>query len=123
MVDATLITAPSPTNHKEGETGTEMHQTKKCNSSYYGMKVHVIVRVVSGLIYSVISKAANVNDLTPASELLHVDDEVVYDDYGHHFTAKRPEMAGSAASLSAECRFWWVGWFSCYEPNCYLDPP
>jgi IS5 family transposase len=32
----------------------------------------------SGLIQTVVTTAANVHDLTPAAELLHGDEEVVY---------------------------------------------
>jgi IS5 family transposase len=41
IVDATLIAAPRSTKNKEGEGHPEMHQTKKGNQWYYGMKVHI----------------------------------------------------------------------------------
>jgi len=47
-----------------------MHQTKKGNQWYYGMKIHIGVDKDSGLIHSVVNTAANVHDLTPAGELL-----------------------------------------------------
>ena len=50
----------------------EMHQTKKGNQWYFGMKVHIGVDKDTGLIHSVETTAANVHDLTPAAELLHV---------------------------------------------------
>jgi IS5 family transposase len=37
--------------------------------------------------------AANVHDLTPAAELLHGEETVVYADAGHHGIGNRPEMA------------------------------
>ena len=40
IVDATLIAAPSSTKNKEGKCSPEMHQTKKGNQWYFGMKVH-----------------------------------------------------------------------------------
>jgi IS5 family transposase len=40
IVDATLIAAPSSTKNKEGKRDPEMHQTKKGNQWYFGMKVH-----------------------------------------------------------------------------------
>jgi IS5 family transposase len=55
-----------------------MHQTKKGNQWYFGMKVHEGVDKDSGLIHSVAVMAANVHYLTPAAELLHADEEVVY---------------------------------------------
>jgi IS5 family transposase len=59
-----------------------MHQTKKGNQWYFGMKVHLSVVKDSGLIHSVVTIAANVHDLTPAAELLHGDEAVVYADAG-----------------------------------------
>jgi IS5 family transposase len=38
MVDATLISAPSSTKNAEGERDPEMHQVKKGNQWYFGMK-------------------------------------------------------------------------------------
>ena len=40
IIDATLIAAPSSTKNKVGKRDPEMHQTKKGNQWYYGMKVH-----------------------------------------------------------------------------------
>ena len=40
IVDATIIAAPSSTKNKEGKRDPEMHQTKKGNQWYHGMKVH-----------------------------------------------------------------------------------
>ena len=83
IVDATLIAAPSSTKNKEGKRDPEMHQTKKGNQWYFGMKVHIGVDKDSGLIHSVVTTAANVHDLTPAAELLHGDEEVIYGDAGY----------------------------------------
>ena len=83
IVDATLIAAPSSTKNKVGERDPEIHQTKKGNQWYFGMKVHAGVDKDSGLIHSVVVTAANVHDLTSAAELLHCDDQLVYGDAGH----------------------------------------
>ncbi|MCX5939342.1 MAG: transposase [Cyanobium sp. LacPavin_0920_WC12_MAG_62_9] len=69
-----------------------------------GIKVHIGVDKDSGLIHSVVSTAANVHDITPASELLHGDDEVVYGDSGYHGIGKRPEMAGTGAEFRVATR-------------------
>jgi len=42
---------------------------------------------------------AKAHDLTPAAELLHGDQEVVYGHAGYQGIAKRPEMAGTAAEF------------------------
>ena len=104
IVDATLIAAPSSTKNKAGKRDPEMHQTKKGNQWYYGMKVHIGVDKDSGLIHSVVTTAANVHDLTPTAELLHGDEDVVYSDAGYLGIAKRPEMAGTAAEFRVAMR-------------------
>ena len=104
IVDATLIAAPSSTKNKAGKRDPEMHQTKKGNQWYFGMKVHAVVDKDSGLIHSVVVTAANVHDLTPAAELLHGDEEVVYGDAGYQGIAKRPEMAGKSTEFRVAMR-------------------
>jgi IS5 family transposase len=94
IIDATLIAAPTSTKNKQGERDPEMHQTKKGNQWYYGMKVHIGVDAASGLIHSVETTAANVHDLTPAAKLLHGEETVVYADAGYQGIAKLPEMKG-----------------------------
>jgi IS5 family transposase len=104
IVDATLIAAPSSTKNKKGERDPEMHQTKKGNQWYFGMKVHIGVDKDSGLIHSVVTTAANVHDLTPAAELLHGEEEVVYADAGYQGIHKRPEMQGKKAGFRVAMR-------------------
>ena len=112
IVDATLMAAPSSTKNKAGKRDPEMHPTKKGNQWYhcfaegfaYGMKVHISVDKDSGLIHSVITTAANVHDLTPAVELLHDEEKVVYGDAGDQGMAKRPEMAADAATFRVAMR-------------------
>jgi IS5 family transposase len=104
IVDATLIAAPSSTKNKERKRDPEMHQTKKGNQWYFGMKVHLGVDKDSGLIHSVVTTSANVHDLTPAAELLHGDEEVVYADAGYQGIAKRREMAGKTTAFRVAMR-------------------
>jgi IS5 family transposase len=92
IIDATLIAAPSSTKNKDGERDPEMHQTKKGNQWYFGMKVHIGVDADSGLIHSVQTTSANVHDLTPAPELLHGEETLVYADAGYQGIDKRQEM-------------------------------
>jgi IS5 family transposase len=104
IVDATLIAAPSSTKNKEGKRDSEMHQTKKGNQWYFGMKVHIGVDKDSGLIHSVVTTAANVHDLTPAADLLHGDEDVVYGDAGYQGIAKRREMTDTTADFRIALR-------------------
>ena len=48
IVDASLIAAPKSTKNQEGRRDPEMHQTKKGNEWYFGMKVHAGVDAGSG---------------------------------------------------------------------------
>ncbi|CAM5472087.1 IS5 family transposase OS=Stutzerimonas stutzeri OX=316 GN=GQA94_22295 PE=3 SV=1 [Stutzerimonas stutzeri] len=64
IVDATLINAPSSTKNKDGKRDPEIHQTKKGNQYYFGMKAHIGVDDESGLVHSVVGTAANVADVT-----------------------------------------------------------
>ncbi|GHK91156.1 IS5 family transposase [Escherichia coli] len=64
IVDATLIHAPSSTKNRDGKRDPEMHQTKKGNQYYFGMKAHIGVDDESGLVHSVVGTAATVADVT-----------------------------------------------------------
>jgi transposase, IS5 family len=94
VVDATLIAAPSSTKNAAGERDPEMHQTKKGNQWYFGMKAHIGVDVHSGLVHSVVGTAAHVNDVTQAGALLHGHEEVAFGDAGYQGVHKRSEAAG-----------------------------
>ena len=104
IIDATLIAAPSSTKNKKGERDPEMHQTKKGNQWYFGMKVHIGVDKENGLIHSIETTSANVHDLTPASELLHGEETVVYADSGYQGIEKREEMKGKAIGFRVAMR-------------------
>ncbi len=60
IVDATIIHAPSSTKNEEGKRDPEMHQTKKGNQYFFGMKAHIGADVESGLVHHVHGTAANV---------------------------------------------------------------
>jgi IS5 family transposase len=70
IVDATIIHAPSSTKNEEGKRDPEMHQTKKGNQYYFGMKAHIGTDVESGLVHRVHGTAVNVADVTQVTELL-----------------------------------------------------
>ena len=71
IVDATLIAAPSSTKNKNKAHDPEMHQTKKGNQWYFGMKGHIGVDSKSGLIHSAAVTPANVHDSQVLEHLLH----------------------------------------------------
>jgi IS5 family transposase len=91
IVDATIISAASSTKNSTGERDPEMHQTKKGNQWYFGMKAHVGVDAESSLVHSVIGTAANVADVTKAHELLHGGETVAFGDAGYIGVEQRPE--------------------------------
>ncbi|WP_347505258.1 IS5 family transposase [Pseudomonas anguilliseptica] len=94
IVDATLINATSSTKNKDGKRDPEMHQTKKGNQYYFGMKAHIGVDDESGLVHSVVGTAANVADVTQVDKLLHGKENMVGADAGYTGVEKRPEHEG-----------------------------
>ena len=83
IVDATIIAAPSSTKNAKGERDPEMHQTKKGNQWYHGMKVHAGVDAGTGYVHTITGTAANVHDSTEASKLIRNEDEIMYGDSGY----------------------------------------
>jgi IS5 family transposase len=94
IVDATLINAPSSTKNEDGKRDPEMHQTKKGNQYYFGMKAHIGADAESGLVHSVVGTAANVADVTLVDKLLHGEENMVGADAGYTGVEKRPEHEG-----------------------------
>ena len=84
MVDATIIHAPSSTKNQDKARDPEMHQTKKGNQWYFGMKIHVGADVDSGAVHSVEVTAANEADITMLPKLLRPEDEVIFADAGYN---------------------------------------
>jgi IS5 family transposase len=89
IVDATIIAAPSSTKNAEGERDPEMHQTKKGNQWYFGMKAHIGVDADSGLVHTVTTTPANAADVEVVDELLHGKEVVVHADSGYTGAEKR----------------------------------
>lgn len=92
IVDATIINAPSSTKNKTGKRDPEMHQTKKGNQWYHGMKIHSGVDAGTGYVHTITATSANVHDIDESSKLIRQDDEVVYGDSGYLGMSKRPEF-------------------------------
>ena len=104
LVDATLIHAPTSTKNLERARDPEMHQTKKGNQWFHGMKAHTGVDLNSGLVHTVVVTAANVADVTQAGACLHGKEEVVFADAGFEGLEKREEMAEVRADLQVSKR-------------------
>ena len=92
IVDATIIAAPSSTKNQDGERDPQMHQTKKGNQWYFGMKAHIGVDEESGLVHHVECTAANAGDVTQVHKLLHGQEDTVCGDSGYTGADKRDEL-------------------------------
>jgi IS5 family transposase len=83
IVDATIIAAPSSTKNAEGERDPEMHQTKKGQQWYFGMKMHVGFYSQSKVIHTVAVTPANTADCKVLGQLLHGQETRVYGDQAY----------------------------------------
>ena len=80
IVDATIINAPSSTKNKDKARDPEMHQTKKGNQWYFGMKGHIGVDSKHKIIHCAEVTAAHVADCTVLPKLLHGNETRVWGD-------------------------------------------
>lgn len=80
IVDATIVDAPTSTKNAAKKRDPEMHQVKKGNEWYFGMKAHVGTETSRGLVHSMVCTPANVNDGTMLHELLHGKEKRIFGD-------------------------------------------
>lgn len=80
IVDASIINAPSSTKNKKKQRDPEMHQTRKGNQWFFGMKAHIGVDSRTKLIHSVVATSANVHDSVVIGDLLHGEETRVWGD-------------------------------------------
>ena len=83
IVDATIIHAPSSTKNAAKARDPDMHQTRKGQQWYFGMKAHVGVDSRTKLIHAVVATAANVADSTILPDLLHGAETRVWGDQAY----------------------------------------
>jgi len=83
IVDATIISAPSSTKNAEQARDPDMHQTRKGNQWYFGMKAHVGVDSKLKLIHAVVATPANVADSEVLADLLHGEETRVWGDQAY----------------------------------------
>ena len=89
IVDATIIHAPCSTKNASKERDPAMHQTKKGNQWYFGLKAHIGVDARQGTVHSVTTSAANVSDVHLLPDLLHGDERKVRGDGGYQGSGPR----------------------------------
>jgi IS5 family transposase len=97
IVDATIISAPSSTKNRDKARDPEMHQTKKGNQWYFGMKAHIGVDSKTKLIHSVVASPANVHDKHPLPQLLHGEETRVWGDSAYSGQAQAIREAAPKA--------------------------
>ena len=89
IVDASLIAAPSSTKNPARQRDPEMHQSKKGKQWYFGMKLHIGVDDITGVVHSLDTTAANVHDLNAVDSLLHGQEQRVFGDAGYRGIERR----------------------------------
>jgi len=94
IVDATIINAPSSTKNKEKRRDPEMHQTRKGNHWYFGMKAHIGVDSKTKLIHAIAVTPANVHDLQVMEDLLHGNETQVWGD--STYTGQKSKLSENA---------------------------
>jgi IS5 family transposase len=83
IVDASIIHAPSSTKNEKKQRDPAMHQTKKGNQWFFGLKTHIGVDAKEGHVHSVATTAANVSDVHMLPDLLHGEERKVWGDGGY----------------------------------------
>ena len=79
IVDATIISAPSSTKNAAQARDPEMHQTRKGQQWYFGMKLHIGADP-QGLVHRLTTTDAAAADITQLPALLHGAERDLYGD-------------------------------------------
>ena len=115
IVDATIIGAPSSTKNKDGKRDPEMHQVRKGQEWYFGMKAHVGVDSKSKLIHTILASAANVADVDALPYLLHGRETRVWGDQGYQGRTAVIRARAPRARDFTNRRYRGRGWFNAAE--------
>jgi IS5 family transposase len=94
IMDATIIHAPSSTKNATKTRDPEMHQTKKGNQWYFGMKVHVGTDT-NGVVHTTTVTDAATADITQVPDLLRGTESSMYGDKAYWSEADREACAGT----------------------------
>lgn len=95
MLDATLIdtvSAPGKGDEPSNDPDARFAKRQGKSGSVFGYKMHTGVDEGSGLIRSVITTPANVNDTVPADDLIRGDERVVWADAAYDTHARRARL-------------------------------
>jgi len=102
IVDATLIAASPSTKNEAGKRDPQMHSSKKGNQWYFGMKAHVGVDAISGLVHTAGVTSGNVHDAKLMDRLIRDDDTAVYGDKGYASGREEARRGGGGRALGGE---------------------
>jgi len=83
IVDASILHAPSSTKNEKKQRDPAMHQTRKGNQWFFGLKAHIGVDANQGHVHSVATSSANVSDVHMLPDLLHGEERKVWGDGGY----------------------------------------
>ena len=83
IVDASILHAPSSTKNEKKQRDPAMHQTRKGNQWFFGLKAHIGVDAKQGHVHLVATTAANVSDVHMLPDLLHGEERKVWGDGGY----------------------------------------
>ena len=104
IVDATIISAPSSTKNKTKTRDPDMHQTRKGNQWYFGMKTHIGVDNKTKLIHSIVVTPCELSRLAGAGrDLLHDNETRVWGDSAYTGTGQKEmirEISPNAKDLT-----------------------
>lgn len=95
MLDATLIqavSAPPKEDRPSNDPDARFTKRQGKSGSTFGYKAHMGVDEGSGLIRAVLTTPANVNDTTPADDLIRGDEAVVWADAAYDTHARRARL-------------------------------
>ena len=88
ITDATIVAAPPSTKNKEKQRDPEMHQTKKGNQWYFGMKAH-IGSDTKGFVHTVEVTKASVHDGDVQERLYHGEEKAKFGDSAYNSKEKK----------------------------------
>lgn len=98
LEDATLIAAPPSTKNRDKKRDPDMHQSKKGNQWYLGMKAHIGADAEFGAVHTLETTSGNESDVSQTPKLLHGQEQAVHLDAGYVGVTKRPEVVDAIAA-------------------------
>lgn len=88
ITDATIVAAPPSTKNMEKKRDPEMHQTKKGNQWYFGMKAHIGTDT-KGFVHTVEVTKASVSDGNVQERLYHGEEKAKFGDSAYQSKEKK----------------------------------